>query len=357
MDLISLLQANLGFIPNIQLAPSGVTYDELMEMIPNVYDIVVADTTVTPARREVVDFSQGFFSNGISILMLTNPAVQIDLLAFLKPFSTSLCLLILGAILCSSIIICLIERQDKEELKEQSIISLCAMSVWYSYGNVIGYGAGIDLQTGPARILTVGLYMLSIVLVASHTANLASDLTIQNSQSPISGLDDIKAGKIPFNRLGIQVGTAYEDFYSTEISNNQTNFYPLYSKQQLYDSLLNGTIDAAFIGSGTAQYITSNVYCNISVVGESFDQGIFAIATPKQWIYQRSLDIAILTLSVSGDLNNLETKWFQSQLCPTSSTSTSTAMNIQSLAGLFLVFCSYYYSIITVICIEKMSYY
>ncbi|CAF4371264.1 unnamed protein product, partial [Adineta steineri] len=30
MDLISLLQANLGFIPNIQLAPSGVTYDELM---------------------------------------------------------------------------------------------------------------------------------------------------------------------------------------------------------------------------------------------------------------------------------------------------------------------------------------
>ncbi|CAF1519980.1 unnamed protein product, partial [Adineta steineri] len=69
-----------------------------------------------------------------------------------------------------------------------------------------------------------------------------------------------------------------------------------------------------------------------------FDQSIYAIATPKQWIYQQSLDIAILTLSVSGDLNNLQTKWFQSQLCPTSSTTTSTAMNIQSLAGLFLVF-------------------
>ncbi|CAF1417380.1 unnamed protein product [Adineta steineri] len=90
MDLISLLQANLGFIPNIQLAPSGVTYDELMEMIPSVYDIVVADTTVTSARREVVDFSQGFFSNGISILMPTNPAVKIGLMAFIKPFSTGL---------------------------------------------------------------------------------------------------------------------------------------------------------------------------------------------------------------------------------------------------------------------------
>ncbi|CAF1417398.1 unnamed protein product [Adineta steineri] len=215
-------------------------------------------------------------------------------------------------------IICLIERQDNEELKEQSIISLCAMSVWYTHGTLIGDYAGFDLQTGPGRLLTAGLFI--------------------NSQSPISGLDDIKAGKIPFNRLGILIGTSNKDFYLTEISNNQTNFYPLYSKQQLYDCLLNGTIDAAFIGSGTAQYITSNVYCNISVVGESFDQGIFAITTPKQWIYQQSLDIAILTLSVSGDLNNLQTKWFQTQLCPTSSTSTSTAMNIQALAGLFLVF-------------------
>ncbi|CAF1460455.1 unnamed protein product [Adineta steineri] len=260
IDLISLLQANLGFIPNIQLAPSGVTYDGLMGMIPSVYDIVVADTTVTPARREVVDFSQGFFSNAISVLMLTNPAVKIDLMAFLKPFSTSLSLLILGIVLFSSMIICLLERQDNEELKEQSIISLCAMSVWYTYGTLIGGYAGFDLQTGPGRLLTAGLYMLSIVLVASCTANLASDLTIQNSQSLISGLDYIKAGKIPFNRLGIQVGTSNEDFYLTEISNNQTNFYPLYSKQQLYDSLLNGTIDAAFIGSGTAQYITSIMF-------------------------------------------------------------------------------------------------
>ncbi|CAF4716872.1 unnamed protein product, partial [Rotaria magnacalcarata] len=55
-----------------------------------------------------------------------------------------------------------------------------------------------------------------LMLVASYTANLASDLIISKSQGTISGIDDIKSGKIPFNRIGVRVGTASEDYYLRE---------------------------------------------------------------------------------------------------------------------------------------------
>ncbi|CAF3301139.1 unnamed protein product [Rotaria sp. Silwood2] len=48
-------------------------------------------------------------------------------------------------------------------------------------------------------LVSVGLYVLSIVLSTVFTANLTSDLTILKSKSFISGIDDIKNEKVPFN--------------------------------------------------------------------------------------------------------------------------------------------------------------
>ena len=75
--------------------------------------------------------------------------------------------------------------------------------------HIIGYGADFHVTTAAGRLLTVGLYILSLVLVAAYTANLASDLTISKSQDIISGIDDIKNGKIPFNRIGIRCWFIY----------------------------------------------------------------------------------------------------------------------------------------------------
>ncbi|CAF3232871.1 unnamed protein product [Rotaria socialis] len=100
-----------------------------------------------------------------------------------------------------------------------------------------GYGVDFNVNTVAGRFLTASLYMLSIVLLATYTADLASDLTIAKSEYIISGIDDIKNGKIPFHRIGIPINTAVEDYYLTSISRGVRNFYPLTSAQELYDSL------------------------------------------------------------------------------------------------------------------------
>ncbi|CAF1254734.1 unnamed protein product [Rotaria magnacalcarata] len=92
------------------------------------------------------------------------------------------------------------------------------------------------------------------------------------------GIDDIKSGKIPSNRIGIIVGSAIEDYYLREVS------------------------------GGGAEYVTNNIYSNLTLVGEGFEQESLAIVTPKQWLYGQDLDVNILFLKESGNLDNLQVK-------------------------------------------------
>ncbi|CAF4149973.1 unnamed protein product [Rotaria sordida] len=201
------------------------------------------------------------------------------------------------------------------------------MTVWYTFGNLIGFGADFEIKTASGRLLTAGLYLLCLVLVASYTANLASDLTISKSKNIISGIDDIKSGKILFNRIGILVGTASEEFYLREISSGSRNFYPLKSRQEIYDSLINNLIDVAFNDADVAEYMTNNIYCNATLIGDGFDKGVFGITTSKQWFYGQDLDVHILSLKESGDLDILRSAEALKRMAATTQPLPMTATN------------------------------
>ncbi|UJR06889.1 hypothetical protein I4U23_011178 [Adineta vaga] len=337
-ELISFLQNKLGFIPNIIIPSENQTRNQLIKAVADgFYDIMIGDITVTSSRRKIVSFSNSIFDTSTRIIMRDTSNVAIDLISFLKPFSRNLWLLILGAILFSSILFCFFERKNNEMLQNRSIISLSTMGIWYCFGTLTGCGADFHVTTAAGRLLTAGLYILNIVLLASYTANLASDLTLQKSKSMITGISDIKNGKLQYNRIGIIAGSSLEDYFLREISGGKRDFYPLQTVDDLFDKILNGIVDACFLDSGLAEYLTNNVYCNLTLIGESFDGGVFGIVTSKQWIYRQDLDVAILALREEGIIDDLISKWFQKKNCP-DVTQTSTAMGIDSMGGLFFIF-------------------
>ncbi|CAF0897991.1 unnamed protein product [Adineta steineri] len=337
-DLINYLQTNMSFIPQIILVPSNNTYDDLIDAVANgMYDMVVADVTVTSAREELVDFSASIFDDSLRIIIREAPSVNIDWLAFLKPFSRTLWLTILGTVIYASILIFLIERPYNEALQDRSVISASAMSTWYSMATIMACAPDFNVTTAAGRLLTIGLYILSLILLAAYTANLASDLTIQKSQTVVSGIDDIKNGKIPFSRIGILVGSAMEDYYLQEVSSGSRNFYPLTSVTEAYDKLLNGVIDASFMDIGPLEYATTHSYCNLTLVGADFDASAFGIVYQKDWIYAKELDVNLLSLREQGVLDDLRAKWFEGGDCSQTDDS-GTAMTVESLGGLFLTF-------------------
>ncbi|CAF3274414.1 unnamed protein product [Rotaria sp. Silwood2] len=339
-ELIDLLQTRMGFIPEVILASSDQTYDGLIDSVANgLYDLVIGDVTVTAKRRKIVSFSNSIFDNSLCIVMRDTLPEDVNLISYLKPFSLKLWIVVLISVIYASVLVYLLERQDNESLQDRSIISSLAMSIWYSIGNVMGYGADMQPSTAAGRFLTVGLYVLSLVLVATYTANLMSNITISKSANIISGIDDIKKGKLPFSHIGIRIGTAGEDYYLQEISRQSRNFYPLKSQQEQYDSLLSGVIDATLMDVGAAEYITDNVYCNLTLVGAGFDNSVFGIVFRKNWLYEQDLDVNILSLRESGSLDRLKVKWFQTNKCPASySILSDISVGIGTIGGLFVTF-------------------
>ena len=338
MDLIELLQEKMSFVPYIIPTPSNIRYiNHLHAVVNGTYDILIGDVTVTAGRREIVSFSTSIFDTSFSTVIRKPVSIDVDLFSYMKPFSTKLWMIILLAILYASLLIYLLERGHNAVLRNRALTAAGAMSIWYSIGTIMGYGVDFQATTASGRLVTAAMYMLSLLLVATYTANLASILTKATPRYTINGIDDIKRGKLSSHRFGVLNGTAMEQYYLREISHGVRNFYITGSRSQLLTDLLAGIIDATFLDSNVAEYLTNNVYCNLTTVGSSFGDNVFGIVMPKDWSYQQELDVNILSLRESGKLDALRRKWFLTGKCD-SIGETSSALQLESMAGLFLIF-------------------
>lgn len=87
-DLINLLQAQLKFMPDNQLAPDTKSYNDVInDVVAGIYDIVVADVTLTATRRQMVDFSSRISDTSMHLLVRKDSIHQIEQYSFLKLFS------------------------------------------------------------------------------------------------------------------------------------------------------------------------------------------------------------------------------------------------------------------------------
>ena len=335
-DLIDLLQKRMKFSYELVSVSTNQGYTGMVKRVADgEYDIIVGDVTVTSARRELAAFSTSIFDNSLRLIIRKPTPDQVELFSFLKPFSLTLWVMILSALLITSLLIFLVERHENEALRDRSTVSMGAMSIWYSLGNIMGHGADFRVATAAGRLLTMALYVLSLVLVASYTANLASNLTISKTKYIISGIEDIKQGKLPYNRIGIRAWTRAEEYFLREISDGSRNYYPLLSRQELTEALQNGSIDASILDNGVAEYLTSRIYCNLTLVGLSFDASTYGIAFRKNWLYIQDFDVNLLALRESGHLASLRKRWFETNYCQEAA-KVSNAMGVDSMAGLFV---------------------
>ncbi|CAF0767824.1 unnamed protein product [Adineta ricciae] len=336
-DLIELLRVRMGFIPNITLTVNR-TFNQVIDAVArDEFDIFVAQTTITALRTQKVGFSDSIFDNSLRVIIRKDLNPNISLFSYLTPFSIKLWFTLLAACIYAGFLFGLIEREINPALRNKSIFSQIGLSLWYSSGTIVGYGVDFHATTAAGRVVTIALYILSLVLVAAYTANLASDLTIAKSKDIIDGVDDIKNGRLAFSRIGILVGSSLEEYYLREISGGIKNYYPIMLKQEIYDGLLNNVIDASIMDSGVLEYVTNNIYCNLTLVGKDFEPSAFGIVFQKNWQYEQILDINILGLREAGTLEDLRKKWFEATYCSQIG-ETSQAMSIESMVGLFITF-------------------
>ncbi|CAF1322820.1 unnamed protein product, partial [Didymodactylos carnosus] len=319
IDLINKLHEKMEFNYNVILVDRSTQYNELVFGInEKLYDIIISDVTITTNRLQKVDFSIPIHENSVRVVVRQSQSSYSDLFSYLKPFSLKLWLAILGIVLYSGCLLCYFERTTTTKtlrnqtttVEPKSVHQTITLSLYYAWSSLVnmGGGGGFVLFSTASRILTIGLSTISLILLATYTANLSSFLTLQRTQPTISGIDDIKNGRVSYNRIGIVVGSASYEYY---INNVSKYFYPLKSSNEIYVNLLNENIDAALWDNTSLEYEIRHSYCSkLAVVGLGFAKSSFGIVMEKNWPYKHDLDLNIVSLRESNYFDTIEREWF-----------------------------------------------
>ncbi len=161
-------------------------------------DLAITGTTITKEREQTLDFSLPYFRFGLQILALaaggsTGWVTPIDLIR--RAFSSSVFYGTLAGLALLIVLVghifWLLERGRNPDFPTAYVRGVWE-GIWYSVVTLVTVGYGDrTTRTTIGRIVAMGWMFVSLLLVASFTANITSQLTVSQFQGLIQGPEDL----------------------------------------------------------------------------------------------------------------------------------------------------------------------
>jgi polar amino acid transport system substrate-binding protein len=252
-------------------------------------DAAVAALTVTGPRHRLVDFSQPFYSTGLGIAVTRGASIT------WWPIISSLLslrfLLAVAALFAVSVVVglmlWLIERRHNEHFgaHRQGLGS----SVWWSAmamtQSVGGAGEKVPV-TLLGRLIAIVWMVASVIVIASFTAALTSQLTLKQLQGVVHGEADLR-----YVRVGAIAGTE-----TTEYLGRQHVAYQAFADTEAgLLALRKGRIDALVYDRPLLLWLIRERYSDsLLVLDATFDPQDYAIALPQRGKLRLPIDLALL---------------------------------------------------------------
>ncbi|CAM4909802.1 unnamed protein product [Rotaria socialis] len=346
-ELLLLLKDKMEFNYSYLVASNETSYDELIECVENrKCEIVMADLAETATRLAKVDFSTSIYDNALRLVVRKSKHKTISPIAFLKPFSTWLWLGIIFLIyILSVILIGLYEYQEERNgIESSSLMRILGRSLYHTIGALVQRGSELQVKTLFARIQTVTVWLMSVVIVALLTSNLTIYFTAQREQPWLKSIDDLNmCQKVDCKRIGVVERSQHEEYFTKEVTHSiEMNYHRLKHPTECFTKLLDGHIDVSLADSSSAEYYTQTEYCQLELVGEPFGKTHFAVALPKYWPYKQDLDTHILELRTNGEIDRRLATYFQQRNCDVINENQPNiedgGLTIFQTSGLFIIF-------------------
>jgi len=234
IDILKALAAALGFTYSIDIAPSSMTYNQIVGTVATgEYDMVVGDVTITQARLLTVDFTVSNFDNSIRVATRRPTPKPLALLAFLTPFSWDVWLTWAGCIVLSAALNAFYEgnhglngefanpnmpKSKHHHHPVYNILKQLGQAVYFVTNASLGGGFRFDPLKAASKASTLMVMFTSMIVLATYTGSIASALTVASYSSHLESLDQIKSGEFPAARLGVKPGNANEPYIRTYVT-------------------------------------------------------------------------------------------------------------------------------------------
>jgi polar amino acid transport system substrate-binding protein len=260
-------------------------------------DVAIGPLTITERREEVCDFTHAYFSSNLAVAMPINRlpsnfrflSAFFDSYLWLAVLRIAIGLLAIMAVVAALIWLCERRANAAHFGGGGRPARGFGAALWWSAVTMttVGYG-DISPQTFKGRVIAVVWMFISLVLVSTFTATMASILTTArlNQGSAIRGLDDLR---------NIHVGTFANSSTAQCLEKNHID-YVTFPSAELFEALKKGKIQAVVYDEPFLRYVIRNLYTGQFTVDPlNVDPQLYAFAVREGSALREPINRVLLT--------------------------------------------------------------
>jgi ABC-type amino acid transport substrate-binding protein len=262
-------------------------------------DAALSAITVTSEREQTVDFTQPYYASGLGIAVPMDR--EIEWLPILRSFFTARFLQAIGVLVAAAMsvgaVIWLFERRHTEHFAGGT--RGLGTGLWWS-ASAMTQAAAPDKAPATllGRAMAIAWMIASVIMIASFTAGITSQLTAKQIANRVRGPTDLTTV-----RTGSVVSTAAVDYLRAQHVGVRT-----YANAEAgLEALRQGKLDAFIYDKPLLTWIARrNFEDEVRVLDTVFDRQNYAIAVPKGSQLRTRIDVVMI--------DDLRDAWWQDVL-------------------------------------------
>ena len=263
-----------------------------------------AAITITAEREAAMDFSHPYFNAGLRVAVPAHlgPTWLSTLSRFLSRDILGMLGTLVGLTLLTSNILWLLERRVNPDCFPRSYLAGIGEATWWSVATIITGGCENKAPVSlPGRMVAVAWMLGSIVLVASFTATMSSQMTAESVTGAISGPESLP-GRYVATVKGTAAVASLEELNARVVECDGLD--------DAFAATASGRTEAVVFDAPVLAYrIKKTERCGVRLVGPTFEKQDYGIALPADSPLRETVNTALLTLSENGRLAEISRKW------------------------------------------------
>ena len=253
------------------------TLEELISGLEDgTFDASVAALTVTADRERRIDFSHGFHSSGLGIAV---PAVGEGGSQWIRAVRNLVDPRFLGAVaslvvvlFAAGLLVWVFERRRNPEQFEPGARGL-GSAFWWSAVTMttVGYGDKAPVSAGGRMVALLWMF-ISVIVISSFTAAIASSLTVAQLDTGIQGPDDLARAL---------TATVTGSTSSAYLADRHLRHEEVATAEEGLSAVASGDADAMVYDEPILRYLVRSSGERLTVLPETFERQDYSIGFPE----------------------------------------------------------------------------
>ncbi|KAL8110931.1 glutamate receptor 2.8-like [Apium graveolens] len=304
--------ADVNNEPTYNYIPFYGEYNKLVEQIAlGTFDAVAGDVTILEKRHEYADFSQPYTESGMVLIVPVRSTLPNGMWLFLKPFTNEMWGVIAAITIYNGFAVFLIERNHNDEFRSGTVWNQIGILFWLAFSTLFTL-RGDKLHSNLSRMTMVVWLFVALIITQSYVASLASMLTAQRLEPAIKSVETLK-------KMNATVGYCTGSFlrsYMIEALNFKDANIRKYNSTRAYAEALNSKeIAGIFLEVPSAKVFLAQYCKSFTKTEKTFKVGGFGFAFKKNFSMLPDVNKAIMNITESGKLLELENEYINSEEC------------------------------------------